>query len=78
MSFWAALHGTLYVPTPFCHQKRLWLGKISHATVRMADTGPGEVAEADFGRLGLMWDPQSGRRRFLSQPISSHITNHAG
>lgn len=28
----------------------------------MADTEPGEVAE-NFGRLGLMWDPQSGRKR---------------
>jgi Mu transposase, C-terminal domain len=40
-----------------------WLGKGSRATVRMADTKPGEVAEADFGCLGLMWDPQSGGRR---------------
>jgi hypothetical protein len=29
----------------------------------MADTMPGEVAEADFGRLGMIWDPESGRRR---------------
>jgi hypothetical protein len=40
-----------------------WFGKSSKTTVRMADTEPGEVAEADFGRLGLMWDPHSGRRR---------------
>ena len=38
-------------------------GKHSQTTVRMADTKPGEIAEADFGRLGLMWDPQSGRLR---------------
>ncbi len=37
----------------FCHR----------ATVRMADTRPGEVAEMDFGRLGLIWDPVSARRR---------------
>ena len=43
--------------------RRGWMGKGSHTTVRMADTLPGEVAEADFGRLGLMWDPESGRRR---------------
>ena len=43
--------------------RRGWLGKGSHTTVRMADTKPGEVAEADFGRLGLMWDPESGRKR---------------
>jgi transposase len=29
----------------------------------MADTKPGEVAEADFGRLGLIWDAETGRRR---------------
>ena len=38
-------------------------GKRSQTTVRMADTKPGEMAEVDFGRLGLIWDPQSGRRR---------------
>jgi transposase len=38
-------------------------GKRSQTTVRMADTEPGEMAEGDFGRLGLMWDQQSGRRR---------------
>jgi transposase len=38
-------------------------GKRAKTTVRMADTEPGEMAEGDFGRLGLMWDPQSGRRR---------------
>jgi len=40
-----------------------WFGKNSRATVRMADTKPGEVAEADFGRLGLMRDPETGRQR---------------
>ncbi|MFC1916977.1 IS21 family transposase [Chloroflexota bacterium] len=43
--------------------RRGWLVKSSHTTVRMAGTEPGEVAESDFGRLGLMWDSQSGRRR---------------
>jgi len=43
--------------------RRGWVGKSSRTTVRMADTSPGEVAEADFGRLVLMWDSQSGRRR---------------
>ena len=32
-------------------------------TVRMEDTLPGEVAEMDFGRLGLVHDPKTGRRR---------------
>ena len=43
--------------------KRGWFGKGLKATVRMADTKPGEVAEGDFGRLGLTWDSESGRRR---------------
>ena len=34
-----------------------------HRTVRMAETRPGEVAEVDFGRLGLVWDPETERRR---------------
>jgi hypothetical protein len=43
--------------------RRGWFGKSSHLTVRMADTEPGQIAEVDFGRLGLIWDPGSGRKR---------------
>ena len=42
--------------------RRNWRGR-SRSTVRMADTAPGEVAELDFGRLGLVPDPETGRRR---------------
>lgn len=35
------------------------------STVRMAETAPGDVAEVDFGRLGLVYDPASGRMRIL-------------
>lgn len=42
--------------------RRGWWGR-SQTTVRMADTPPGEVAEMDFGRLGLIWDPETERRR---------------
>jgi transposase len=34
-------------------------------TVRVADVAPGELAEIDFGRLGLVYDPERERRRFL-------------
>ena len=34
-------------------------------TVRMAPCEPGEVAEVDFGRLGLVFDPERGRNRVL-------------
>lgn len=34
-------------------------------TVRMAETAPGEVAEVDFGRLGLVHDPTTGKNRVL-------------
>jgi len=40
-----------------------WFGKNSQTTVRMADTEPGQMAEIDFGRLGLTDDPDSQRRR---------------
>ena len=32
-------------------------------TVRRADCDPGELAEVDFGKLGLIPDPDTGRRR---------------
>ena len=35
-------------------------------TVRRAETAPGELAEVDFGRLGLVWDPEAGRRALTS------------
>ena len=44
--------------------KRNW-GRRSVRTVRMADTEPGEVAEADFGRLGMITDPTTGKRRVV-------------
>ncbi len=34
-------------------------------TVRVAECAPGELAEVDFGRLGLVLDPATGRRRVL-------------
>ena len=43
-------------------QRRSWR-KQNARTVRMAETAPGEVAEMDFGRLGLVGDPATGRRR---------------
>jgi len=35
------------------------------STVRLARCRPGEVAEVDFGRLGLVFDPEQGRNRVL-------------
>ncbi len=40
-------------------------GERKHLTVRMSESGPGEVAEVDFGRLGLVPYPPSGGRRVL-------------
>jgi transposase len=42
--------------------RRNW-GRRTQKTVRMAESAPGEVAEMDFGRLGLVWDPGGERRR---------------
>lgn len=36
-----------------------------HNTVRMAECAPGEVAEVDFGRLGLLEDRDAGHKRLL-------------
>ena len=43
-------------------RKRNWARR-SVRTVRLADTEPGEVTEADFGRLGMITDPTTGRRK---------------
>jgi len=45
-------------------RQRLGFGA-NEVTVRVADTKPGEAAEADFGRLGLIYDPVSARNRVL-------------
>ena len=42
--------------------RRHWRRR-TKATVRMEETPPGEVAEMDFGRLGLIQDAETGRRR---------------
>ena len=43
-------------------ERRGWRRR-QQPTVRMEDGPPGEVAEMDFGRLGLITDPEPGRRR---------------
>ena len=43
-------------------RRRNWQRRES-GTVRMAEAAPREVAELDFGRLGLIQDPETGRRR---------------
>ena len=43
----------------------LHIGVHAKTTVRMADTDPGEVAEVDFGRLGLVHDATAGRKRYV-------------
>ena len=42
--------------------RRNWLGRRPR-TVRMEESPAGEVAELDFGKLGLIQDPETGRRR---------------
>lgn len=55
------------------------------STVRMAEVAPGELAEVDFGRLGLVHDPKTGKRRYLHALIVTlvfsrhqyvHVTHH--
>lgn len=42
-------------------------------TVRVAPCEPGELAEVDFGRLGLVFYPETGRRRVLHALIVTLI-----
>jgi transposase len=43
----------------FVRQAGVW--KAPKSTVRMAETAPGEVAELDFGKLGRLVDPTTGK-----------------
>jgi transposase len=58
------------------------LGFGRHAgTVRRAEVVPGELAEVDFGKLGLIFDPEAGRRRtawalVVSLGYSRHMYVH--
>ncbi len=53
------------------------------ATVRMAEVAPGEVAEVDFGRLGLLFDSELGKQRLVwalvvTLVFSRHMYVHVG
>ena len=61
--------------------KHCHFGRRSRLTVRMAPTAPGEVAEIDFGRLGRINDPETGRVRtvwalIVILPYSRHQYVH--
>lgn len=47
----------------FAHQELAWREKPS--TVRIDDPPPGQEAQVDFGKMGLMFDPETGRKRAL-------------
>jgi transposase len=64
------LLGRLDVRVPYSSLHRyavtkLGFGEHKRLTVRVADVSPGEVAEVDFGKLGPVHDPVTGRRRVL-------------
>jgi hypothetical protein len=47
----------------YVRQAGLW--KQPRSTVRMAPTAPGEVAEMDFGKLGTLINPVTGKRQVI-------------
>jgi transposase len=47
----------------YVRQAGLW--KQPRSTVRMAPTAPGEVAEMDFGKLGTLINPSTGKRQVV-------------
>jgi len=56
----------LRIPYSSLHRfavKHCDFGREGRVTVRMAPCAPGELAEVDFGRLGLVPDPETGRSR---------------
>jgi hypothetical protein len=58
----------VHVPYSSLHRfaiKHCGFAERRRITVRMAECEPGELAEVEFGRLGYVPDPQSGRKRLL-------------
>jgi hypothetical protein len=56
----------IHVPYSSLHRfaiKHCGFSERRRVTVRMAECEAGELAETDFGRLGLVWDPERGQRR---------------
>jgi hypothetical protein len=74
----------LTVPYSSLHRfvvKHCGFGARGRITVRMADVAPGDLAEIDFGRLGLVHDPATNRRRLawallVVLPASRHQYVH--
>ena len=61
----------------FCIREGLLQGK-SRDAVRMAQTGPGEAMELDFGRLGEIWDADAGASKagFKAQTVCAFSRSH--
>jgi transposase len=58
----------VHVPYSSLHRwatRELGFADKRRITVRMADVEPGEVAEVDFGRLGIVPEPETGKRRVV-------------
>jgi transposase len=70
----------IQVPYSSLHRfavKHCGFSKQGRVTVRRAESGPGELAEVDFGRLGLIPHPESGRRRLLwAMPVVLGHSRH--
>ena len=55
----------------FVRQAGLW--EAPKSTVRMAETAPGEVAELDFGKLGRLVDPVTGKGQTVWEIGRAHV-----
>lgn len=64
------LLGRMGVAVPYSSLHRFAVAHLGfqdrkRTTVRVAEVAPGELAEVDFGRLGLVPDPETGKRRVV-------------
>jgi hypothetical protein len=57
------LHASYGTLRRFAMQELGWHKKAS--TVRLEDAPPGQEAQVDFGKMGLLLDPETGKRRTL-------------
>lgn len=47
----------------FCVERIADRSRAARETVRVADGAPGEECQVDFAKVGLLYDPSTGRRR---------------
>ena len=63
-------HRTLH---RYCVERTDYRGRGARETVLVADGEPGVECQIDFGRMGMIYDPETGRRRMVHALIFTAV-----